>query len=86
MSIKVTCPVPLTPRIRLSAHYGVLIQTEGSHEAAGRTQSDWRVGAATDLRRFTFELAVASGAKKRSFYGLAKNGGSALLVSVTAAF
>jgi uncharacterized protein (TIGR02001 family) len=78
--------VPLTPRIRLSAHYGLLIQTQGSHEAAGRTARDWRIGAATELRNLTFELALASGAKKRSFYGDAKDGGSALLFSVTAAF
>jgi len=78
--------IPLTPRIRLSAHYGLLIQTQGSREAAGRTAQDWRMGVATDLRNLTFEMALASGAKKRSFYGDARNGGSALLVSVTAAF
>jgi uncharacterized protein (TIGR02001 family) len=78
--------IPLTARIRLSGHYGILYETRGSREAAGRTARDWRLGAATDLRNLTFELAVASGAKKRSFYGDAKDGGSALLVSVTAAF
>jgi uncharacterized protein (TIGR02001 family) len=78
--------VPLTPHIRLNAHYGFLIQTQGPREAAGRTARDWRVGAATDLRNLTFELAVASGAKKRSFYGGARVWGSALLASVTAAF
>jgi uncharacterized protein (TIGR02001 family) len=78
--------IPLTARIRLSGHYGVLYETHGSREAAGRTAYDWRIGAATDLRNLTFELAVASGAKKRSFYGDAKDGGSALLVSVTASF
>ena len=78
--------VPLTPRLHLSAHYGFLVQTKGPHEAAGRTARDWRVGAATDVRNLTFELAVASGAKKRSFYGGARVWGSALLASVTAAF
>jgi uncharacterized protein (TIGR02001 family) len=78
--------IPLTPRIRLTGHYGLLYETKGAREAAGRTAEDWRIGAATDLRNLTFELAVASGAKKRSFYGDARDGGSALLVSVTAAF
>jgi uncharacterized protein (TIGR02001 family) len=78
--------VPLTPRIRLNAHYGFLIQTRGSHEAAGRTAADWRIGAATDLHNLSFELAVASGAKRRSFYGGARVWGSALLFSATAAF
>ena len=78
--------VPLTPAFRLNAHYGFLLQTKGPHEAAGRTARDWRVGAATDLHHLTFELALASGAKKRSFYGGARVWGSALLVSATAAF
>lgn len=78
--------MPLTSHIRLSGHYGILHETQGSREAAGRNARDWRLGAATDLRNLTFELALASGVKKRSFYGDAKNGGSALLVSVTAAF
>lgn len=78
--------IPLTPHIRLNGHVGFLVQTKGPREAAGRTAQDWRIGAATDVRNLTFELALASGAKKRSFYGGARVWGSALLVSATAAF
>jgi len=77
---------PLTPQIRLNAHYGILFQTHGIREQAGRTTHDWRVGASTMIRKLNFEVAVASGAKKRSFYGAGKDGGTALLVAVTAVF
>lgn len=77
---------PLTPRIRLVAHYGMLLQMTGSHEQAGTSTKDWRVGVSTEVKRLGFELALASGSKKRSFYGVVEHGGTALLFSVTAAF
>ena len=77
---------PLTPRVRLSAHYGMLFQIDGVHEQAGTRTRDWRIAASTDVKRLTFELALASGSDKRSFYGVVKNGGAALLFSVAAVF
>jgi len=77
---------PLTPQIRLTGHYGMLFQIDGSHEQAGTTTEDWRIGLSTDVKRLSFELALASGSDKRSFYGVVKKGGTALLFSVTAAF
>ena len=64
----------------------MLFQIDGKHEQAGTTTEDWRVGLSTDLKRLSFELALASGSDKRSFYGVVKKGGTALLFSVTAAF
>jgi uncharacterized protein (TIGR02001 family) len=78
--------VPLTSRVRLSAHYGLLFQIDGGHEPAGTRTRDWRIAASTDVKQLTFELALASGSDKRSFYGVVKNGGTALLFSVTAVF
>jgi len=77
---------PLTPRLRLAAHYGRLFQLDGRHEQAGTSTSDWRVGVSTDVNRLGFELALASGSNKRSFYGAVEKGGTALLFSVTASF
>lgn len=77
---------PLSPQIRLTGHFGMLFQIDGRHEQAGRTTQDWRIGLSTDVKRLSFELALASGSDKRSFYGVVKNGGAALLFSVTAAF
>jgi len=76
----------LAPRLRLSAHYGMLFQIDGNHEPAGAHIPDWRIGAATDVKGFTFEAALASGSDKRGFYGVVRNGGAALLFSATAAF
>lgn len=76
----------IAPRLRLSAHVGALFQLEGHHEAAGTHTQDWRIGASTDIRKLTFELALASGSDKRSFYGVVKGGGTALLFSVSKAF
>jgi uncharacterized protein (TIGR02001 family) len=78
--------IPLTPHIRLNAHYGMLFQTHGIREQAGRTTRDWRIGASTAIDKLNFELAVASGVKKRSIYGEAKDGGTALLLAMTAVF
>jgi uncharacterized protein (TIGR02001 family) len=77
---------PLTPHLRLSAHYGMLFQMNGKHEAAGKTTSDWRLGVSTEVKRLSFELALASGSEKRSLYGVVRKGGTALLFSATAAF
>ena len=74
------------PHIRLSAHYGVLFQIEGVHEAAGRTMHDWRLGASTDVGSLSFELALSSGVKKRGFYGAPRHRGTALLFAATKAF
>lgn len=76
----------LAPRLRLSTHYGVLFQIDGSHEPAGSHMRDWRVGLSTDVQSVTFELALASGSDKRGFYGAVRHGGTALLFSATAAF
>lgn len=76
----------LAPHLRLGAHYGMLFEVEGKHEQAGTTTQDWRVGLSTDVKRLTFELALASGSSKRSFYGVVKNGGTALILSASAAF
>ena len=76
----------LAPRLRLSAHYGMLFQIDGSHEPAGSHMRDWRIGASTDVKKLTFEVALASGSDKRGFYGLVRHGGTALLFSATAAF
>jgi len=76
----------LTPRLRLSAHCGMLFQIDGSHEPAGSHMRDWRIGASTDVKNLTFEVALASGSNRRSFYGTERNGGTALLFSATAAF
>ena len=78
--------IPLTPHIRLAAHYGMLFQLSGNREQAGTTSQDWRVGVAADVKPLSFELALASGSDKRSFYGVVRKGGTALLFSVTAAF
>lgn len=77
---------PLTPKIRLTGHYGMLFQIGGAHEQAGTSTQDWRIGASAEVKRLSFELALASGSDKRSFYGVVKKGGTALLFSVTAAF
>lgn len=76
----------IAPRLRLSAHVGALFQLDGHREAAGTHTQDWRIGASTDVRKLTFELALASGSEKRSFYGVVKSGGTALLFSVSKAF
>jgi len=77
---------PVAPMLRLSAHYGMLFQLDGHHEDAGTHTRDWRIGASTDVRKLTFEFAIASGSDKRSFYGAVKSGGTALLISVSTAF
>jgi uncharacterized protein (TIGR02001 family) len=74
------------PHIRLSAHYGVLFQVDGVHEAAGRTMHDWRLGASTGVGSLSFELAFSSGVKKRGFYGAPRHRGTALLFAATKAF
>jgi uncharacterized protein (TIGR02001 family) len=76
----------LSSRTRLTAHYGLLLQLGGRHEQADTLVQDWRIGASADIRKLSFELAVASGSRKRSFYGPVKNGGTALLFAVTKAF
>lgn len=76
----------LGPRLRLTAHYGMLFQMHGKHEQAGTTTEDWRIGVSTDVKKLSFALAFASGSDKRSFYGAVKKGGTALLFSVTTAF
>jgi uncharacterized protein (TIGR02001 family) len=77
---------PLTPKVRLTGHVGMLLQMDGPREQAGTRTEDWRIGLSTDAKRLGFELALASGSNKRSFYGVVKKGGTALLFSVTAAF
>jgi len=77
---------PLAPQIRLTGHYGVLFQIDGRREEAGTTMDDWRIGLSTDIKRLSFELALAGGSDKRSFYGVVKKGGTALIFSVTTAF
>jgi len=77
---------PLSSRVRLSGHYGMLFQLDGQHEQAGTRMGDWRIGVATDVSRLSFELALAGGSDKRSFYGVVKSGGTALLFSVSTAF
>lgn len=77
---------PLTPRIRLSGHYGMLFGVAGAQERVSGTLPDWRIGAGTDFRKLRFELALASGSHRRSFYGAAEKGRTALLVSIAAAF
>ena len=76
----------LATRLRLSAHYGMLFQIEGNHEPVGSHIRDWRIGASTDVKNLTFEVALASGSNRRGFYGVVRNGGTALLLSATAAF
>jgi len=77
---------PLSRRVRLSGHYGMLFQLDGQHEQAGTRMGDWRIGVSTDVSRLSFDLALASGSDKRSFYGVVKSGGTALLFSVSTAF
>ena len=76
----------IAPRLRLSAHYGMLFQIDGHPEPAGSHMRDWRIGASTDIKNLTFEVALASGLAKRGFYGVARNGGTALLFSASTAF
>lgn len=76
----------LAPHLRLAGHYGMLFQLDGKHEQAGTTTEDWRIGLSTDVKRLNFGLALASGSDKRSFYGVVRKGGTALLFSVTVAF
>lgn len=78
--------VSLAPRLRLTGHYGMLFQLTGVHEQAGTNTQDWRIGMSTDVKRLSFELALASGSDKRSFYGAVKGGGTALIFSVSTAF
>ena len=77
---------PLAPHFRLSAHYGMLFQIDGSREPAGTHLRDWRIGASGDVKSLTFEAALASGSNKRGFYGAVRNGGTALILSVSTAF
>lgn len=77
---------PLTPHIRLSGHYGLLFGVAGAPERVSGALPDWRIGAETDFRKLRFELALASRSRRRSFYGAAKKGRTALLASVAAAF
>lgn len=78
--------IPLSPRIHFMGHYGLLFQVEGPHAWADRPMRDWRIGASTDMGKFNLALALASGARKRSVYGPAKNDGTALILAVTRAF
>jgi uncharacterized protein (TIGR02001 family) len=78
--------IALTSGVRAVAHAGMLRQTEGPREQAGRLTHDWNVGAVADVGRLSFQLTLASGSKKRSFYGEARHGGTALIASATAAF
>jgi len=78
--------VPLAPHFRLHAHYGMLFQLDGGREPAGTRLRDWRIGASADVKSLTFEAALASGSNKRGFYGAVRNGGTALILSVSAAF
>ena len=78
--------VALMPRLRATGHFGVLRQLEGVREQAGRLTHDWSIGAVADVGRLSFQLTLASGANKRSFYGDADHGGTALILAATAAF
>lgn len=78
--------VPLTPHLRATGHLGVLRQLKGVREQAGRLTHDWSIGAVADVGHFSFQLTLASGANKRSFYGDADHGGTALILAATAAF
>jgi len=64
----------------------MLFQIDGHPEPAGSHMRDWRIGASADIRKLTFEVALASGLDKRGFYGVARNGGTALLFSASTAF
>ena len=76
----------LTPHLRAIGHIGLLRQTDGPREAAGRLTHDWSVGAVRQIGHLTLQASLASGSKKRSFYGEAKHGGTALILAMTAAF
>jgi uncharacterized protein (TIGR02001 family) len=76
----------LTPHLRAIGHVGLLRQTDGPREAAGRLTHDWSVGAVRDFGHLSVQASLASGSNKRSFYGEARHGGTALIFAVTAAF
>lgn len=78
--------VALMPHLRATGHVGLLRQLKGVREQAGRLTHDWSIGAVTDVGYFSFQLTLASGANKRSFYGDADHGGTALILAATAAF
>jgi len=76
----------LTPHLRAIGHVGLLRQTDGSHEPAGRLTHDWSIGTVRDFGPLSVQASLVSGSNKRSFYGAAKHGGTALIFAVTAAF
>lgn len=76
----------LTPRLRAIGHVGLLRQIDGPREPAGRRMHDWSLGAVRDVGRLSVQATLASGSRKRSFYGEAKHGGTALIVAATIAF
>lgn len=76
----------LMPGLRAIGHIGLLSQTDGPREAAGRLTHDWSVGAVRDFGRLSVQASLVGGSSKRSFYGAAKHGSTALILAVTAAF
>ena len=78
--------VALASHLRATGHVGVLRQVKGVREQAGRLTHDWSIGAVADIGHLSFQLTLASGADKRSFYGEAGHGGTALILAATAAF
>jgi len=76
----------LASHLRATAHAGLLRQLEGPREQAGRLTHDWSIGGVTDVGRLSFQLTLASGGRKRSFYGNADHSGTALIFAAMAAF
>ena len=76
----------LMPHLRVIGHVGLLRQTEGPREAAGRLTHDWSVGAVRDFGHLSVQASLVSGSNKRSFYGAASHGGTALIFAVAASF
>jgi uncharacterized protein (TIGR02001 family) len=82
----VDASLALTPRLRAIGHVGLLRQTAGPLEQAGRLTHDWSVGAVRDVGRLSVQASLVSGSRKRSFYGEARHGGTALIFAATLAF
>jgi uncharacterized protein (TIGR02001 family) len=59
---------PLSPRLRLTGHLGLLVPVRTRRYASSRAEHDWRLGVAHDLGRFTLHAYVSGGGPARDFY------------------
>jgi uncharacterized protein (TIGR02001 family) len=66
-------------RLRVNAHLGALVRTDGER-AAGY---DWRIGVAAELRHFDLQLSVSGGGPGRQFYGRRSHNREAVTAGVT---